>query len=413
MSKRNENRPGYKQTHVGWIPISWQFIKIQTAIDRKMLVGHLDGNHGSLYPKEDEFSDDGIPYISANNFSEGYVDFTKCKFLPKDRAATLRKGIALDGDVLFAHNATVGPVVLLKTNHEYVLLSTTATYFRCNDKHLINSYLVYELLSDTFVGQYRPVMAQSTRNQVPITTQRSLSIKIPPLSEQKKIAQILSTWDKAIEQTRKLIEAKKQLKKGLMQQLLSGRMRFPQFGPPAKNGELPDGWKVLKLKDICEFNYGKDWKSVKSDGGKIPVYGTGGLIGLATEYLSKGPSVIIGRKGTIDKPLFISSAFWAVDTTFYTVHKKNINPKYLFYKFSDIQWTKYNEASGVPSLSRPTIQTIKTIVPDVLEQQVIVGFLDGLEKTISQLEAYLEKITAQKKGLMQKLLTGEIRTVNN
>lgn len=166
----------------------WNEERIQELIDRQAIIGHLDGNHGELYPRANEFSNAGIPYISANDFVTGFMSFSGCKYLPTQRALQFKKGIAKDGDILFAHNATVGPVAKLTTSHDFVILSTTATYFRCDNKTLINDYLLQALSNKKFVEQYSRVMAQSTRNQVPITVQRKFSISIPEnTSEQTQI----------------------------------------------------------------------------------------------------------------------------------------------------------------------------------------------------------------------------------
>ena len=114
------------------------------------------------------------------------------------RAKQFRKGIAKNGDVLFAHNATVGPVTVLKTNREFCILSTTATYFRCNINKLNNFYLKYALQSNDFIRQYKQVMKQSTRDQVPILTQRKFEIAIPALEEQKKIGTYFNNLDNLI-----------------------------------------------------------------------------------------------------------------------------------------------------------------------------------------------------------------------
>ena len=89
----------------------WIQNTVQYFIDNKSIVSHLDGNHGALYPKSSEFSVSGIPYIGATDFFNGGVDFINCKFLPEQKAKLFKKGVAKDGDVLFAHNATVGPRV--------------------------------------------------------------------------------------------------------------------------------------------------------------------------------------------------------------------------------------------------------------------------------------------------------------
>jgi type I restriction enzyme S subunit len=192
------NRFGYKPSPLGMIPEEWEVYKIDELLSKGILVDHLDGNHGELYPRSEEFVSSGVPYLSANNFFNGYVDFNGCKFLRPERAKQFKKGIAKNGDVLFAHNATVGPVAILNTDLEYVILSTTATYFRCNPELLSNLYLREYLTSGYFINQYTRVMGQSTRNQVPITTQRKFYTILPKLSEQKKIASILFCWDEAI-----------------------------------------------------------------------------------------------------------------------------------------------------------------------------------------------------------------------
>jgi type I restriction enzyme S subunit len=214
-------KPGNKQTELGVIPKDWEFSTIQELLDRGAVVGHLDGNHGELYLRSHEFKAFGVPYITANDLCGRTVSFKNCKFLSEERARRFRKGVAKNGDVLFAHNATVGPTALLSTELDYVILSTTATYFRCNPEKLINSLLFYVLQSAYFVAQYRAVMAQSTRNQVPITAQRKLSVVLPPkMAEQEAIAEALSDADALVESLEVLIAKKRELKQGAMQELL-------------------------------------------------------------------------------------------------------------------------------------------------------------------------------------------------
>ncbi|MFN5136998.1 MAG: restriction endonuclease subunit S [Pseudanabaena sp.] len=197
----------------------WEEKSIQDLIDKKIIIGHLDGNHGALYPRAEEFSKEGVPYISANDFITGHIDFNRCKYISVQRALQFKKGVAKDGDILFAHNATVGPVAKLSTNFQFVILSTTATYFRCNQKYLINDFLKFALSSPSFVKQYTSVMSQSTRNQVPITTQRKFNLQIPSIQEQQKIADCLTSINEAIAAQSQAIELLKLHKKGLMQQL--------------------------------------------------------------------------------------------------------------------------------------------------------------------------------------------------
>ena len=151
------------------------------------IISHYDGNHGANYPKKDEFVEFGVPYISANCISGREIDMGKCKFLSSERADTLKKGTSHNRDVIFAHNATVGPVALLTTDEPRVLLSTSLTHYRCNEERLIPEFLVFEMRSGAFKRQYESVMRQATRNQVPISIQRTFSHSIPSVDEQKRI----------------------------------------------------------------------------------------------------------------------------------------------------------------------------------------------------------------------------------
>lgn len=150
----SEVREGYKMTELGEMPIEWEVTKIEELINSKFITHHIDGNHGSLYPRSDEFIDAGVPYISANSIKNGRIDFNMAKYLSAARAAKFKKGVAEDNDVLFAHNATVGPVALLKTKEDFVILSTSLTLFRCEADKLSSNYLMYYLMSPTFKHQY-------------------------------------------------------------------------------------------------------------------------------------------------------------------------------------------------------------------------------------------------------------------
>jgi type I restriction enzyme S subunit len=197
----------------------WEEKKVQELINEKAIISLLDGNHGALYPKSEEFTSKGVPYIAANNLLNGKVKFSDCKFLPIERAKKFKKGIAKNGDVLFAHNATVGPTALLITELDYVILSTTVTYYRCDVKILSNNYLLHYFNSDNFINQYTRVMSQSTRNQVPITMQKKFSIDFPCLEEQQKIANFLSGIDSKIESVNQQLAQTQTFKKGLLQQM--------------------------------------------------------------------------------------------------------------------------------------------------------------------------------------------------
>lgn len=191
---------------------------LQELICKGYITYHLDGNHGGDYPKSDEFVEAGTPYISANCIVNGEVDFSKAKYLTLERANKLRKGIAQNGDVLFAHNATVGPTAVLHTTKEKVILGTSLTAYRCNKEKILPSYLKTYMLSDGFIRQYSNEMKQTTRNQVAITAQKKYHFLIPPIGLQNQFATFVNQVDKSKVSVQKSLDEAQLLFDSLMQQ---------------------------------------------------------------------------------------------------------------------------------------------------------------------------------------------------
>lgn len=198
-------------------PKNYLVKSLQELIDMGYITYHLDGNHGGDYPRSEEFVDSGVPYIGANSIVNGEIDFSIAKFLTVERAGKLRKGIAQNDDVLFAHNATVGPTVVLKTTEPKVILSTSLTAYRCNQSELLPNYLKAYMQSDGFVRQYSGEMKQTTRNQVPITAQKKYLFLVPPIVEQEQFANFVEQTDKSKLEIQKSLEKLETLKKALMQ----------------------------------------------------------------------------------------------------------------------------------------------------------------------------------------------------
>ncbi|MDO5343377.1 MAG: restriction endonuclease subunit S [Candidatus Saccharibacteria bacterium] len=175
-------------------------------------------------------------------------------------------------------------------------------------------------------------------------------------------------------------------------------LRFPEF---------TDDWSTKKIGDILTIGNGRDYKHLGE--GDIPVYGTGGYMLSVDDYLYEGESVAIGRKGTIDKPQFLSGKFWTVDTLFYTRDYVDSCPRFVFEIFNNINWQRYNEATGVPSLSKSTIEKVKVNIPSKQEQEKIAEFLTAVDERIELTSRKVEKLEAYKRGLTQKIFTRTLR----
>ena len=179
------------------------------------------------------------------------------------------------------------------------------------------------------------------------------------------------------------------------------KLRFPEF-------REAEGWRVKPFGELFTIGNGRDYKHL--DAGDVPVYGSGGYMLSVNEYLYDGESVCIGRKGTINNPMFLSGRFWTVDTLFYTHSFKECLPKFIFAIFQQIDWLKHNEAGGVPSLSKTNIEKIKTAVPKPAEQQKIAECLNSVDELMAAQARKVDALKTHKKGLMQQLFPREGET---
>ncbi|MDQ7084001.1 MAG: restriction endonuclease subunit S [Sulfurovum sp.] len=251
-------------------------------------------------------------------------------------------------------------LILLGEDGENIVSRNSPLVFKISGKSWINNHahvlkpkkphnldFLVQYMEDQSYLKYNSGGAQPKLNQAVCKT---IPLTLPKPEEQQKIANCLSSLDNLIDSQNKKVEALKKHKKGLMQQLFPKdadkvpKLRFDGF-----SGE----WDKKQINEILTIGSGRDYKKLSD--GNIPVYGTGGYMLSVNNYLYDGESVCIGRKGTIDKPVFLKGKFWTVDTLFYTHSFKENIPKFIYSLFQKINWYKYNEASGVPSLSKVTI----------------------------------------------------------
>ncbi|EGO5022753.1 restriction endonuclease subunit S [Enterococcus faecalis] len=171
------------------------------------------------------------------------------------------------------------------------------------------------------------------------------------------------------------------------------RLRFRGFS---------EDWELCKLEEIVDVRSGRDYKHLGS--GNIPVYGTGGYMLSVSEALSYDEDAIgIGRKGTINNPYILKAPFWTVDTLFYTVPKNNFDLNFIYSIFRKINWKSKDESTGVPSLSKTTINAVTVYIPSGSEQQRIGKFFKQLDDTITLHQRKLDQLKKLKKAYLQAM----------
>ena len=172
------------------------------------------------------------------------------------------------------------------------------------------------------------------------------------------------------------------------------RLRFKGF---------TGAWEYKKFENVLSIKSGMSQKEIEVSDGIYPILATGGEIGRTNTALYDKESVLIGRKGTIDKPYYMNTPFWTVDTLFYSELKNNIDGKFLYFLFQCIEWRKLDTSTGVPSLTSTTIHEIQRYFPSKPEQIHLGLFFRRLDSQIAESRAVLEKSRQLKKAMLAKM----------
>ena len=303
-----EVKSGYKQTDVGVIPEEWE-VKSMDSLTSLMTNGFV-GTATSAYVS----GDDGIFYIQGYNVQEGGFDFHGIKRVSKSFHARHQKSCLREGDLLTIQTGDIGvttivPPELVGANCHALVI------FRFIKRVSDPRFYCHYFNSERGRAKFKEIETGSTMKHLNVGDMKPLLIPSPPLPEQRAIANALTDVDVLLGALERLIAKKRDLKQAAMQQLLTGKTRLPGF-----RGE----WEVKRLRDVLTICHGRSQNEVEVKDGPYPILATGGQIGKANRYLYDKPSVLIGRKGTIDQPQYMDTPFWTVDTLFYsTMHDSN------------------------------------------------------------------------------------------
>jgi len=355
--------------------------------------------------ESEHITDDGIRLIQTGNIGVGnFIEKENKKFIFEESFSKLKCKELRVGDLLICRLAEPAgrACVLPNIGFERVVTSVDVTIFR-PPANVANRYFLSALFStDEWFKAVSDRSGGTTHKRISRGALGRIKIALPHIDLQNEIAEALSDADALIESLKQLIAKKRAIKQGTMQELLTGKRRLGGFAQP---------WSKRRIGDLLTIKHGKSQRDVEDKNGAFPIFATGGQIGRANKFLWDKPSVLIGRKGTIDRPQFADTPFWTVDTLFYSDIHNGHSAKFIFYRFCLIDWLVHNEASGVPSLNAKTIENIEIDAPEPDEQSAIADLISSMDLEIDALEDRLVKAKHIKQGMMQELLTGRIKLV--
>jgi len=384
--------PKYKPFGNYWIseiPSHWNEQKIKHLFDERVEKGHPDE------PLLAATQNQGV--ILKSDYESRTVEATKdlhlLKFVKEgDFVISLR---SFQGGIEYSYcQGIISPAYTIMIPRSEI----DSSYFR----HLAKSRTFIELLKGCVTG------IREGQN-INYALLRTYLLPLPPIEEQKIIADFL---DKKTKQIDRFISLQKEAI-SLLKELRQAEITKAVTKGLDENAEMNEGWNLMKLKHCVSICNGRDYSNVQVTDGGYPVIGSGGEFARASEYLYDKSSVLFGRKGTIDKPLFQENPFWTVDTMFYTIINLNyLIPKYLYYFATTIDFPYYMTNTALPSMTKSDLENIYLNLPSLTEQENIIDYLDKkcaeIDSAIQNKEALIEKVTEYKIRLISDAVTGKI-----
>lgn len=413
-----------KQTEIGLIPDDWE---VKTLIE----IGYFIGG-GTPNTNIPSYWKGTIPWVSSSDIKKDSItSLIPTRFITQEAINNSATKLCSPDTLLIVSRVGVGKLAIAE---EEVCTSQDFSNFVCTKQNV--KFIAYELLQKM---QKKAEEAQGTSIKG-ITTEeiKLLKIPLPPLAEQHRIAKALSDVDAVISTTEKLIQKKKNIKQGAMQNLLTGKKRLPGFAAASKLkqtelGEIPEDWEVKKIKNFAKVFDGTHQTPHYVDVG-IPFYSVENVTANDFEHtkliseeehrvltskvkIEKG-DILMTRIGSIGDCKYVD---WESNASFYVSLAlikcdKSVDAKFVSYYSNSLQFKKELELrsliTAIPQkINLGPISEIVLFMPSKEEQTAIANVLSSMDKEIESLNTKLEKYRNLKTAMMQQLLTGKIRLV--
>lgn len=389
MIQNKEIPQGYKDSPLGIIPQEWE-------VKRLGEVGEII--NGLTY-SPDDICEDGILVLRSSNIFNRQIVLEDTVFVKTNVYNQVQKN-----DILICvrngSRGLIGKNALINVE-ENMTFGAFMALFRSDYYRY-----VFQLFDTQYYYKqvYRNLGA--TINSINNNDLKKFIFPLPPLPEQQKIAEILTCWDETIEKQSQLIEKLETRKRGIMQQLLTGKKRLKGF-----EGE----WRMVKLRDVCAIVKGEQLNKIELETkGNYPSY-SGGIMpsGYTDDWNTDENTIIISEGGnSCGYVNFIKIKFWSGGHC-YSLQQlnHNINKEFLFQllKYRELSIMILRVGSGLPNIQKKDLECFKLYIPSLSEQTAIANILSSADKEIEKEKAKLASLRLQKKGLMQVLLTGKKR----
>lgn len=434
-------REGYKMTELGEIPSEWEIKSI----------GEIFDFSGGLSISRAKLTDKGVNYLHYGDIhmrNENYINTDKDEvWLPKieDNFEEIKENVKLNsGDVVFADASEdyegIGKSVAIFNDFEKPFVAGLHTIVAKDiNNQLENNYKRYCFSTNEVRKQFRYLATGTSVYGISRENIKKIKINIPTIKEQEKIASILSTVDEQIDNVDALIEKNKELKKGLMQTLLTKGIGHTKF-KKTEIGEIPEEWEVKNLSEVVWYQEGPGLRKWQFTSAGIKVINVTNLVGNyldlsnTSRYIDESEvekkykhflidenDIVVASSGNSwgkvsvvrkrDLPLLMNTSV----IRFKSMEEERLSTKYLLQFLKSDAFKKQIAllitGSAQPNFGPYHLDRTKIATPNINEQLKIASILSEADEKIKKYENKKQKLEELKKGLMQQLLTGKIRVI--
>ena len=373
--------------------------------------------HGYQF-RTNDFTENGIAIIKIGNVNGTTLDLSGLSYISKDRFEEFKQYELNEGDILMSLTGNIGRVVEVSNLPFKVLQNYRVGKFEAVDSNIIfKKYIKFLLSSNIVLDRLEKLSNQSAQANFGKQDMDKIFVSLPPLEEQKKIADILSTVDKKIAFVEENINATEELKKGLMQKLLTEGIGHTEF-KDSELGRIPKSWEISNIENIFNIFVGRDLKEdrfskEKTDTHIFPVFSNtvdnNGFYGYYDYEEFNGSSLtVVGRGIGVGTAFTKNGSYGAIGRLLVLFPQKGIKPHF-YTEYINFKIKIFSESSGIPQLTGAQIKNYKCPIPPLEEQKQIAEILSTVDKKLENLKEKKQSFEELKKGLMQKLLTGEVR----
>ncbi|MCG3676244.1 restriction endonuclease subunit S [Aliarcobacter butzleri] len=395
-------KKGYKQTKVGIIPEDWEVVNFNELKDKTDSHSITGGPFGSDL-KSEHYTTSGVRVIQLQNIGDGKFINKEFVYTSEEKANQLKNCLIYPNEIILAKMAEpVARACLIPSFEDKFLMCSDGIRLLVDKNRFSTKYILEYINYDLFRKIAIDRSTGSTRGRIGLSDLKTIPLSLPPLKEQEKIADILITWNEAVDKQEKLIEAKELQKKALMQKLLSGEVRFSGF---------TDEWEEVRLGEIADIYQPQTISQTELTNDGFDVYGANGIIGKYHQYNHELEQIAVTCRGnTCGTVNFTKPKSWITGNAM-VINLDNSTKAikiFIYYLFLNTNFTYLISGSGQPQITG-NIKNHKLKLPSLPEQQKIAEVLSLADVEINLLKNSLEELKLQKKALMQKLLTGEVR----